>query len=522
MAVVGLALVAAVISAVAFAYAGTAETRVVVAGQVSCPGDATKAGSLSLGAPTNGTYYNGWITVSGVDAGRTTLDWNLTPNGLHAVDLAVVIVRTAAGSTVYTYDYTAGGLDDADTGLTGDANAPITGVEFCLDQKGGAIVPLVAVRKVVVGGSDGPGSFAFTLNGSTYGFEADGENVVAVPPGTYDISEPAAPGYTTTYAGCSGVVAALPQPTVPVCTITNTKISPPAPPAPPAPGTPSTPATPSTPSAPAPTAPAASGPIDVAITKAAPATTPLNGTVAFTLTVRNVGTTDATDVQIGDAAPPGLAFTVAEPPAGVSCTVTAPLVTCVRPGAFPAGASFTLVLRATATKTGTITNTATVVASGGTETNTADNTASASTLVVAPVTPPTAKRKTTPTPVVKKPTVKPTPKAKTPPVPKAKTPPAPARRTAPTCSTFQVSQKAVPVGSASKLTLTVGTSAGSARVHLRGPGIDRMVTVPASGRVVTLVRPSKAGLIVARLIKPGGCATQRVGVVGAFEPPLTG
>ena len=57
----------------------------------------------------------------------------------------------------------------------------------------------------------------------TIPFEADGENELQLPAGTYTVSEVAAPpGYKTTFSGCTNIVLASPQSVVPVCTITNT------------------------------------------------------------------------------------------------------------------------------------------------------------------------------------------------------------------------------------------------------------------------------------------------------------
>ena len=92
--------------------------------------------------------------------------------------------------------------------------------------------PKLNVKKVVVGATTSPSAFSFAVSsgGGTHAFEADGQNQLTLPAGTYSVTEPAVSGWTTTYAGCSNVVLSSTQSTVPTCTITNTKQEAPAPP----------------------------------------------------------------------------------------------------------------------------------------------------------------------------------------------------------------------------------------------------------------------------------------------------
>ena len=85
--------------------------------------------------------------------------------------------------------------------------------------------PKLNVKKVVVGDSTAPSAFRFAVSngGGTHAFEADGTNTLTLPAGTYTVTEPAVSGWTTTYCGCSEIVLASSQTTVPTCTITNTK-----------------------------------------------------------------------------------------------------------------------------------------------------------------------------------------------------------------------------------------------------------------------------------------------------------
>lgn len=79
------------------------------------------------------------------------------------------------------------------------------------------------VKKVVVndnGGSKTAEDFSFQVNGgSATAFEADGQNDLTVNAGTYNVTEPAVSGYTTTYDNCSNVV--IPNGGSATCTITN-------------------------------------------------------------------------------------------------------------------------------------------------------------------------------------------------------------------------------------------------------------------------------------------------------------
>ena len=65
------------------------------------------------------------------------------------------------------------------------------------------------VKKVVVndnGGTKQPQDFSFQVNGGqAQAFEADGQNDLEVAAGTYDVTEPAVAGYTTTYQGCADI-----------------------------------------------------------------------------------------------------------------------------------------------------------------------------------------------------------------------------------------------------------------------------------------------------------------------------
>jgi uncharacterized repeat protein (TIGR01451 family) len=82
------------------------------------------------------------------------------------------------------------------------------------------------VKKVVVndnGGTKQPQDFSFQVNGGqAQGFEADGQNDLEVAAGTYDVSEAAVAGYTTTYQGCADITLSLGG--TATCIVTNNDV----------------------------------------------------------------------------------------------------------------------------------------------------------------------------------------------------------------------------------------------------------------------------------------------------------
>lgn len=61
-----------------------------------------------------------------------------------------------------------------------------------------------------------------------------------------------------------------------------------------------------------------------------------------------------------------------------------------------------------------------------------------------------------------------------------------------------------------------------ARVAISGKGIDKVVRTGKSGRVSTTIAPSQSGIIRVSIRAAKACNTQRIGVVGVIEPPVTG
>lgn len=132
-------------------------------------------------------------------------------------------------------DEASGTTDSEDSELIVDADLVSTNVNLScqvyneIDENNPPqINGTLVVNKVVVndnGGQNLADDFFFKVNGGTsIAFEADGSNAISVPAGSYTVTEPAAPGYTTTYSGCSGI--AVGSASTSICTITNNDIAP--------------------------------------------------------------------------------------------------------------------------------------------------------------------------------------------------------------------------------------------------------------------------------------------------------
>jgi hypothetical protein len=59
-------------------------------------------------------------------------------------------------------------------------------------------------------------------------------------------------------------------------------------------------------------------------------------------------------------------------------------------------------------------------------------------------------------------------------------------------------------------------------VRFSGSGLTKIVTTNARGVARLAVTPSKAGIVLVRITSAKACNTARIGVVGVFEPPVTG
>jgi hypothetical protein len=59
-------------------------------------------------------------------------------------------------------------------------------------------------------------------------------------------------------------------------------------------------------------------------------------------------------------------------------------------------------------------------------------------------------------------------------------------------------------------------------VRFSAVGLDKVVRTDKQGVARLAVTPSKAGIMLVKITGAKACNTARIGVVGAFEPPVTG
>jgi uncharacterized repeat protein (TIGR01451 family) len=224
--------------------------------------------------------------------------------------------------------------------------------------------------------------------------------------------------------------------------------------------------------------------IDLSVTKAdAPDPAKLNGQIGYTMLVRNAGPSTATGVTLADPLPAGTSFVSVSTTQG-TCSFGGGLVQCSL-GTIPAGGSVSVTLVVKATRAGVLTNEVTVVGQEP-ESNTANNRATAPTLVLTPLLPPKPK---------------------------------------PVCSTLTVGPKSLRVGKRSTIAATVknrGKAVKGAKVRVRGAGIAKGARTNARGKARITVRPSRPGIVVVSVPQKLMCGSKRIGVVGVFEPPVTG
>ncbi|WP_017719172.1 DUF11 domain-containing protein [Kamptonema formosum] len=119
------------------------------------------------------------------------------------------------------------------------------------------------------------------------------------------------------------------------------------------------------------------------------------GQGTYTISVSNAANAGPTTgtITVTDTLPNGLTF-VSGSGSGWTCSASGQTVTCTNAGPLAAGASSTITLTVNATAAGNVTNSASV--STPEETNTGNNSATDSTTVTAPNTPPVAEDKTAP------------------------------------------------------------------------------------------------------------------------------
>jgi hypothetical protein len=194
-------------------------------------------------------------------------------------------------------------------------------------------------------------------------------------------------------------------------------------------------------------------------------------------------------VKVSDAAPADVTFVSATTGKG-TCTTTAQALDCTI-SSLAVGESVPITINATVSATGTKTNVVIISNTTPPDTNPNNNTASASTIVTAPVTPPK--------------------------------PPKPAPEI---CELLTATPKTLKAtGKAQKIVVKVtkGKKAvNGAKVKITGPGISKTVKTGKNGKVIVILEPGKPGIIRVQILGAKTCNTQRIGVVGVYEPPVTG
>ena len=228
--------------------------------------------------------------------------------------------------------------------------------------------------------------------------------------------------------------------------------------------------------------------------------------VAYTVRVRNNGPNGATNVHVVDAAPGGVTFvSVTQQPVNGSCSIAGGALLDCSLGSLGPGVERVIGVSARVAQTGTYVNCATAVG-GGKDTNAANNRACASTLVTAPVAPP-----------VTPPTAKPTPKPKPKPTPK----PAPEL-----CRVLKVTPSMVKANGKNQVVVAKVTRSKTpvrgVAVRFTALGLSKVVTTNRQGVARLGLTPSKAGIMLVKITSVKACNTARIGVVGVFEPPVTG
>ena len=237
--------------------------------------------------------------------------------------------------------------------------------------------------------------------------------------------------------------------------------------------------------------------MDVAIVKDATAQVTLgsDGTavIDYEARVRNNGPNQAHNVTLADPSPSGVTFlSITQQPSQEQLHLGRVAPEC-NFGTLGPGVQVTVRWNARVSVTGSVRNVGTATGQG-TDTNGANNTDDAVTVVVAPLIPP-------------------------PPAPKPKPKPKPAAQV---CRTLSVGPKLLrATGQRQLVTIKVVEGkkpAKGVRVRITGPGINRTVTTNAKGLVRVTLRPSKAGILRFTITNARACNTQRIGVVGVFEP----
>jgi uncharacterized repeat protein (TIGR01451 family) len=337
----------------------------------------------------------------------------------------------------------------------------------------------LTVVKQVVGGTAAPGDFTMDVDASgttadtSFAGTATG-TTVSVPAGAYSVGEHGGPAHylASKSAGCEGTLTEGASVT---CTITNTYQPPEAPVT-----------TTTTVVATTPVVPTA---VDLVVTKVGtPDPVAVGGLLTYTITVTNKPPLEgpsftATDVTLVDPLPSGVVYVAASPSQG-TCTVETNGLVC-KLGSLEPAATAAVVVTVRPGSAGTLTNTVVAVAAEP-EQNAADNSATEVTTVRGPFAPPALR-----------------------------------------CTAITVRPISLQVGQKRIVIVRVSDQRGKplagALVTVRGPGVNVHGTTSNTGIYRHVFHPKKPGVLVVRAL-PGasGKCLGRIGVVGVFQPPVTG